>query len=383
MTENTSQKPKLSRDRDHFPAILENFILVVIVLVVIVSLLDDLAMYYAWGTDFLRVIIILSFIFDTIFTAEFTARSIISNKRGDFNYYILHQRGWVDFLTSIPLLLFVSGPMIIIMLMGDSGEQASAGDFLVILKTAKAIRVTRILRLIRVVKIFGKIQNSESHMTNRHVGMVSTISVVALIFVMILSTFVPFIHFGDRDEYHAVRKKELTYIFHNAPSDEWLSDYLSNSLSTRQDIISVNKRSTDDNIFTNSNFRELNESAYPDTMIIGNYKIRLSYFPADQRHAKFSLVMHFSILAIILAMMLFYSRIFAQQVADPAFVMVRGLNEWGYNFEVRVDPNYRDDEIFELADAFNVRWLPLKNRIRSYREKKQQKKSVLSLNDIL
>ena len=91
------------------------------------------------------------------------------------------------------------------------------------------------------------------------------------------------------------------------------------------------------------------------------------------------------IIGIIMVMMLMYTRVFAQQVADPIFIMDKGLRQWEYNLEVHVDKNHPHDEINELATVYNNRWLTIKNQIRAYRKSRNQgeEKSSLSMDDIL
>jgi hypothetical protein len=52
-------------------------------------------------------------------------------------------------------------------------------------------------------------------------------------------------------------------------------------------------------------------------------------------------------------------------ISDPIHVMRRGFNESSYNFEVRVNPEYADDDIFQLAESYNNVYLPLKDRLRA------------------
>ena len=147
--------------QDHFPAWLENLIIVAILLVIAHTIIDDLSIVLNWSGRTRDIIMILGFTFDLFFTAEFVGRGIVSSRTTGFANYIKYERGWVDALSSVPLLLLVSGPAFVYYIIGAESDSAFVG-FLSVLKTAKAIRVTRILRLIRIIKLFGKIQNTES-----------------------------------------------------------------------------------------------------------------------------------------------------------------------------------------------------------------------------
>ena len=106
----------------------------------------------------------------------------------------------------------------------------------------------------------------------------------------------------------------------------------------------------------------------------------------DREHAMLNLFCLVTILAIVMVLMVLYSRSFAQQVADPIYIMDKGLRNWDYNLEVRVDPDYANEEVFRLAKAYNERWLTIKNQIRSYRQSRggeEASKSMLSMDDII
>ncbi|MDH4199309.1 MAG: hypothetical protein OEV66_02925, partial [Spirochaetia bacterium] len=298
-------------NKDHFPAVVENIIIVTIILVIIHTLMEDIGAVYNWPHTTMNILGVTGFLFDLFFTLEFTARSLVSQKRGHFEYYIKYQRGWVDGLSSIPLLLLVSGPAVILLLMG-SGSDAMGFGFFSILKTAKAIRVTRILRLIRVLKLFGKIQNTDSPMTNRHMATISTISVVTLVMVLVITQITPFARIGDHEEYLNQRKTELTALTSSGESNtSWLKEYFLKS-EMNQDIIEL-KTKNGEVLFSNPDKENLMYKAYNNgkpVEIGDNFEAVISYFPADALHAKSNMIIFLAILGIILSVMFVYSRIF-------------------------------------------------------------------------
>ncbi|MCB1306921.1 MAG: ion transporter [Leptospiraceae bacterium] len=390
---------KVNKTRqDHLPAVVEYLVIVAIVLVIVYTILEELAIIYHWSHETMVALVWVGFFFDLFFTVEFVARSIATGRHGHFSYYFLHQRGWIDFFTSIPLLVLVSGPAVYLLLQSsdDFGEIGALAAVLHVLKTAKAIRVTRILRLIRVIKLFGKIQNTESTMTNRHVATISTMVVVTLIAVLMFSQFVPFLHIGNREDFLRERKTAMRELFTGhvgqAPDEIWIKDYISDN-EVYADIIRI-KTPEDEILYESPYVDELSWTAYNGWShvngkyfeIDNGYKYQLSYHNADSEHAKLNLFILFVIVAVIMTMMLLYTRMFAQQVADPIYIMDKGLRQWEYNLEVRIDDNYPDDEVMHMARAYNNRWLTLKNQIRAYRRKKEGEageKSALSLDDVL
>ncbi len=370
---------------DHFSPLVENIIIFGIFLVIILMLVEDIAAIFHWSHQTIVYLTVAAFIFDLLFSVEFVIRSIVSKKRNSFKYYITHQRGWIDFLSSFPLLFFFSGPAVIAYLFG-SGEGGLALGFFMILKTAKAIRVARILRLIRLIKLFGKIQNTESVMTNRQIGNISTTSVVSLIVVLAFCQFLSFVRMGDHNDYLRNRLPELNAMLNfnsQSSNNDKLIEYIKDNPSN-SDIIQL-VDSNGNVIYQNPNSEDLKWSAYdhgkPMALEFG-YKVVLSFHIADSEHAKLNLIIFFSILGVILFLMFGYSPIFAQQVADPAFVMHKGFTNWDYNFEVKINENFPNDEIFKLAKAYNRNWLPLKNKILKAKQAKEEQKSVIKMDDI-
>lgn len=379
--------------QDHLPRVIEYLVILVIVLVIVQTILEELSAVYHWSHDSEVILIWGSMIFDLFFTLEFISRSIVTFRRGEFGFYFRVQRGWIDFMTSIPLLFLVSGPTLIALLVGDTEASGGAFAFLSVLKTAKAIRVTRILRLIRVLKILGKIQNAESIMTNRHVATIATQMVVCLVVVLVVAQYIPFLNVGDRGENFRIRQDALIELIEASERGEHLSKkWLQQNLATHEsfnDVIRIRRKSTQEILYTNDNAEELIWTAYDGgafkPIAKTGYEFQLSYHMADAVHARMNLFVLVAILAVVFVLMIFYSRIFAQQVADPIYIMNKGLRYWDYNLEVRVDLDFEEDEIYSLAKAYNERWLTVKNQIRSYRMQKgggAEEKSAISLDDV-
>ena len=380
-------------DWDHFPRPIEYLVLFAIVLVIALIIVEEIAVIYHWKHQWIVYLIFAGFSFDIFFSMEFTGRAIISARHGHFWYYIRAQRGWVDFLTSWPLLLLVSGPAVLLILFDDWGEGTFL-TYLTVLKTAKAIRVTRVLRLVRVIKLFGKIQNTESMMTNRHVSIVSTMMVVALIVALMVSQFVSVMHVGDRAQYQNWKLQALTEIFESvqkggpgAPSEKWALNLVANSPAYK-DLIRL-KDARDEIVYLNDDHRELDFTSFHKFFPLGEtgYSAEISYHRADAEHAKMNLFLLFAVLLLIGILMILYTPIFAQQVADPIYIMDKGLRQWDYNLEVRVQADHSHEEISQLARVYNDRWLTLKNQIRAYRKSRDAEaggeKSALSFDDIL
>ncbi|HKJ86123.1 MAG TPA: hypothetical protein VKA06_08605, partial [Spirochaetia bacterium] len=84
--------------------------------------------------------------------------------------------------------------------------------------------------------------------------------------------------------------------------------------------------------------------------------------PVNQEQARANLLYFGIIILLIAAFLFYYSPHFALTVSDPLHVMRRGMNEKGYNLEVKIPSLYRDDEVYRLAKLHNEVYLPLKDR---------------------
>ena len=194
-----------------FTKFIDRLLMIIIVLSILQILIDQLNVIYDWTgklgiTDiFDRVMIIVGFSFDAIFSLEFIVRSIVAIKNKRFKEYFFKKQGWIDLIASIPLLCLFSGPLFYELVVNNV-VALSGGRFAGNLKAIRAIRVARILRLLRVLKIFGKIENTESKMNQHQVASISALFVSLSVFVYMLLHFVGFIDFGDN---HILEEKVM------------------------------------------------------------------------------------------------------------------------------------------------------------------------------
>jgi hypothetical protein len=86
--------------------------------------------------------------------------------------------------------------------------------------------------------------------------------------------------------------------------------------------------------------------------------------PAAAEAAAQDLLFQLLALLLLAALWALYAPHFARMVSDPLEVMRRGLAEDGFNLNVRVPEDRREEEVFRLAREYNERFLPLKDRER-------------------
>ena len=144
--------------RNRTKSALESIVIAAILLVLAQTFLEDFAVLMGWTWNTRMVLVYAGFFFDLFFTVEFLSRLYTAVYSGRGGRYFFRERGWIDFLASIPLLLLSSGPAVLALLTGGSAMFA-LGSMLNVLKVVKAVRIARILRLLRVLKIFKQIKD--------------------------------------------------------------------------------------------------------------------------------------------------------------------------------------------------------------------------------
>ncbi len=92
--------------------------------------------------------------------------------------------------------------------------------------------------------------------------------------------------------------------------------------------------------------------------------------------AKLSLLLSSIMIADIFVITIFYSAHMAKNISDPIYVMKRGFKELDYNYLVKINKDYQDDEVFELAKYYNTIWLPIKAKVIAANKKKLDKKEA-------
>ena len=361
--------------------ILENVVLVAIVLVLIQTFLEDLATVLAWTVQTRRTLLVAGFAFDLFFTIEFVVRIYDSWRYRRLNRYFWYERGWIDFLASIPLLLLNSGPSLLAMIVGGVSI-VGVGGMLNVLKVVKAIRIARVLRLLRVLKIFRRIKNTDSEMAQRHVAMISAISVTVMVFVLlavvVAGAFVAIPSLESDYQERAVGA--FTYITEQGLAAAGMEETLAAFAATEPAILSVEQSGQPrysrypQDVF--DQYYQAVDYGYVET---GSVAVFLDLKPINREQAASNLRSFAVIVAIVLVFVFVYSPHFTLTVTDPIHVMRRGMAEKNYNLEVRVPAHYRNDDIYRLARDYNRVFLPMKDRENASDESEG---SQLTLGDV-
>ncbi len=362
----------------------EAFILTAIVLVIIQTFLDEYSRYAHWSVASRNFLLIAGFCFDLLFSIEFTVRSILSRKSGGFLSYVKYERGWVDFLSSFPLLIFDSIPSVYLLLAAGGHEGAAAIGVLNVLKVVKAIRVTRILRLVRIVKIFGKIHNAESKMAQHHTASVATIAAFSVVIVLMFFSVFTDISGGSRIQEKQVRfTRQVNDISElSAKTGVPFKELNDTVMIARDDILKIiyDDGATFGRI-SDSEFKASYDDEDYLTLPVQGYTYLLSIAEINSDIALQHMQNFVIIICVVLGFMFIYTRHFVQSVSDVIHVMNRGFRKKDYNLQVRISPPYRDEEIFRLAEYYNDYFLPAK--LRQIDKEESRKNSSLSMNDLM
>jgi hypothetical protein len=356
-------------------------VIAAILLVLVQTFLEDFAVLSGWKVDIRSKLLLAGFFFDLFFTIEFLIRFYNALMEGRVGRYLTAERGWIDFLASIPLLMFNSGPFALTLLTGQ-GIALGLGGILNLLKVIKAIRIARILRFLRIIKIFKKIKNVSSPMAQRHVASITAISVTVIVACLLFFTvFSSSLQLTGLDTAASAGQEAMSDHLEGKtgePADFVLA--LDTLQATQENLLIVKYRGqTLYSRYSNDYYTEF--FAPGDYAYLSENGLELFF---DQRAyvsqlSRESLLFFVIVVLVVLAYLLIYSPHFALTVSDPIHVMRRGLDETDYNLEVKIPERYKADDVFELAALYNEKYLPLKDRTQA---EEGESLIQLDLNDV-
>ncbi len=383
-TAETSPNPFRTPEADRGPglslaSVLESLVIAAILLVMAQTFLEDFAVVSGWPVEVRNRILLAGFFFDLFFTIEFLVRlyyAIMDRRAGR---YLTLERGWIDFLASVPLLMFNSGPAAAAMLTGQ-GIVIGVGGILNLLKVIKAIRIARILRFLRIIKIFRGIKNVSSPMAQRHVASITTISVTVVVLSLLFFTLASSgLRFNGLEQAFAEeQRKTAAYLEGSKDDPSEIAIALSTLEAVDTSLLVVRHRGQ-------PLFSRYSDGYYRQSFASGDYsyvqKGELELFfdqrPLVRQLSRQSLLFFFIVVLVVLAYLLIYSPHFALTVSDPIHVMRRGLEEVDYNLEVKVPEKYASDDVFRLAALYNEKFLTLKDRTQS-----EEGQSLLGVEEV-
>lgn len=334
----------------------EGLFLVLIFLVSIQTFCEEYFIFMNYSVLIRKYMIIAGCAFDLIFTIEFFSRLFISGKKGGTLAYMSREGGFIDLLSSIPLLLFHSGPLIwVTFFAGEAGILAFLGTFS-FLKIIKVFRIARTLRFLRPLKLLGKIKR-KYRMSPIFLSRAIAISITVIILALIGFSFL--------DKGTVVQSK-------SAESQILLENYIKSSsthnfkelLTGAESVLFIKKGN--ETVYKNLSDRDFQDNYFNDDFYmkkIDSYEIYFNNKDAKKIHSFINMIIFSIMIGIIIGFSTFYRRFFNRHISRVASVILRGFKTADYSTAVRIDNNKKDFEIYQIADQYNRKWLPIKRRI--------------------
>ena len=340
----------------------EGFILILILLVMIETVFEEYAVFADFTVRIRKYALIAGFCFDLLFSIEFLARLFVSARRGGTAAYMGNEGGVIDFFSSLPLLVFHSGPLIwITFFSGDAGFFAILGS-ISFFKVVKVLRVTRTLRFIRTLKIFGKVR-TRYRMTPKYVS--RAISLAITIIVLALMGF-SFVGRGEviQPRATAVEKILANYVL-NAPEHNFKE-----VLSGVDSVLFIERDG--ENVYSTVTKRAFQENYFSDDYYkrsIMGYDVYFSNKDLKKTISFINMLAYAMVIGIILILTTVYRLFFNRHVSGVLGVMIKGFKAADYLTPVRVNRKRMDFEIYQLSEQYNKKWLPLKRKILEIKKK--------------
>jgi len=345
----------------------ERVILFAITISFIHLFFNEYAVYAGWSVRAKNAMFFWGLALDLLFSAEFITKGIMAARGKYFFRYIKYERGWADFLTSLPLLLIYSAPSLFMLLTINTQNSAHTSFTAELLKVVISIRIPQILRALRVVKLFRILRINDSEMTGHHAGVAGTMAVSTVTAsLMLWSIFTVFSDHGPalkRKMHYERMLVELESIaaLNNLDFRETCENFLISDHLVIRIYYSSGKR-----------YEKLSEAEFlkyytaDDCINVQGSLCSVTVSAMDIKRESAFLAMISMLLMLLLAsvFMLLYSWHFSRTVSDVVYVLNAGFRKRDYNLMVKIREEYKDEELYRLARFYNEAYLPAKQRKR-------------------
>lgn len=340
----------------HLGNVFEGFLLIIIILSIMHIFFEDFVILKNFDTTIRKYLILAGLAFDAVFSIEFVIRMLVSAAKKRTNTYLADEGGIVDLVSSIPLLLFYSGPLAYItFFMGKPLHLFSLGGmgFLPLMRIMRAVRV---LRFIRTLKIFGKLKPKYA-MTPKLISPVLTITIS-----LIVASLIGFYYFESGKVIQS-RFTEVERIVKNFLENPIKKD-LKNFLKDTQTLLFIKQEEV--YLYQGMSLESFKTQYLHDDYGIenlGGYEFYFSNKDVNKIYASVHLLVFSMITGTIITTLLFYRRYLNKHISNVTLVMLKGFKSAHYSVPIRIDEKRSEFEIYRLADQYNRKWLPIKRRI--------------------
>jgi hypothetical protein len=350
-------------EKSYLGSFFEGLFFILILLVILETYAEELFAFMDYGVVWRNRLLFAGFGFDLVFTVEFITRLGRARARRGAGVYFLKEFGFVDLLSSIPLLLLVSAPLLLMSYFPGSSKFFASLGALSFLKAVKIVRVARTLRFLRTLKLFGKTR-PRYIMTSRYVSRV----LVIVIAVMILTL----IGFSFLDGGKVIQSRSLE-------TQRLVENYIKSEETPRFDLVLSGSDSVlfiereREVLYQGIDREEFDRRFFDDdfsTSSINGYEVTFSTRDRTRLHAFINLLVYTMIVATIIAVSILFRGFFNKHISNSVGVMLKGFKTQAYSTPVRVRKQAYDLEIYQLADQYNRKWLSVKRRIVEIKQSK-------------
>lgn len=355
--------------------------------VIILSLfhlfLSEYAVYAKWSAGTGNGLLYAGVIFDLLFTVEFIIKSIKAAIRKEFFSYIKYKRGWVDFISSIPVFILYSVPLLYLLLTIGIQSGAHTGFSGELLKIAAAVRMPLVLRSFRVVKLFGSITLYRSKMTRHHTAAAGITAVFTAAVAMMLWPGIIGISSEKNLKIRTADYSRMLVELESAASLNNLDfrEIFENTLISDNRIIRIDYAS-------GKKYERLSESEFSKYYTVNDYikvsgklcSLTVSARDIRSENAVLEMQCLLVILGLAAVFMLLYSRHFSHTVSDVAGALNAGFRKRDYNLMIKIRDEYKEEELYRLARFYNDAYLPAKLRKRNM--EREGSGTTLTMNSV-
>ncbi len=345
---------------------IHRLLFVLVLLVPLQLLLQEGAILFGRPWSERLMLLLLGGALDLVFVVDFVVRLYLSMIRRRGIAYLAKRRGWADFLGSVPVFVFLSGPVLFGILAGGSVPFGS-GQLLHPLLTARLLQSLYLLRLLRLWKLFPPVTPRISDMRRRHIGRLVGLFLSAVLvaaFALTLSTvpqqaLLPQSAALASPSEIAQNISDIARAAGGAADDRTAA--LRRSAVVRQ-VVEANPallvlRHAGRTSYTQmSNERYRADFGPGDYLygVSGDYSVFVDVrdFHAGSATARLQIVL-VGILGVILIGGV-YGKHFASTVRDPLRIVQRGLADPSYTLPVHIPSGYAQDEVFRVAEHYNT-----------------------------
>ena len=343
--------------------VIEPFIVFVIIIAIFQTFFEEYATFSYMSKHIRLILLLAGFAIDIIFSIEFFTRLFVSAKKRAASTYFAREGGFIDFISSLPLLILSSGPLVYVTFFaGKAGIISSIGIFS-FFKIVKVVRIARTFRFLRTLKIFYRFRKRFMITSKYIAGMAGIVIAVVLLSLIGFS----FIDKGNViiSQSNAVENILSSYLTSGKKTD--FESLLKNDDSVL--FIKNNKKI----IYQKISLSEFNKSYFNDDYYKKKIENYIVYFNNKDKKRLLSFINMIAftiIIGIILLLAIPFRYLFNKHITSIISTMLKGFKRSSYMTPVRIDEKRQYLESYQLAQQYNKKWLPIKRKLLKLQGKK-------------